>query len=117
MCGINPGELTPFQGGPFPWTFPGVETWLKPRADSSPFGTENRPKSSALLASLAFGKNERTDRSDRRGPSPLEKNTTIRMTKPLMTNCDCDWIPIRFIMLSIVAIMSPPTQLKNSSTA
>jgi hypothetical protein len=26
MCGIDPGELTPFQGGPFAWPVPGVET-------------------------------------------------------------------------------------------
>jgi hypothetical protein len=26
MCGIDPGELTPFQGGPVYWTVPGVET-------------------------------------------------------------------------------------------
>jgi hypothetical protein len=26
MCGIDPGELTPFQGGLVYWTVPGVET-------------------------------------------------------------------------------------------
>jgi hypothetical protein len=37
MCGIDPGEsLRPFsfQGEPFHWMFPRVETWLKPRAES-----------------------------------------------------------------------------------
>ena len=34
MCGIDPGELTPFQSGTVYWTVPGVETWLKPRAES-----------------------------------------------------------------------------------
>ena len=34
MCGIDPGELTPFQGGPVYWPVPGVETRLKPRAES-----------------------------------------------------------------------------------
>ena len=28
MCGIDPGELTPFQGGPVYWTVPGVETLI-----------------------------------------------------------------------------------------
>ena len=32
MCGIDPGELAPFQGGPVYWTVPGVETpGLSPR--------------------------------------------------------------------------------------
>ena len=33
MCGIDPDELTPFQGGPVYWAVPGVETRLKPRAE------------------------------------------------------------------------------------
>jgi hypothetical protein len=52
MCGIDPSELTPFQGGPFIGRFPG----LKPRAKScGPFGAKNnqkRPYLSAILPRL-----------------------------------------------------------------
>ena len=42
MCGIDPGELTPFQGGTVYWTVPGVETpGLNPIA---PSGHKNKPK-------------------------------------------------------------------------
>src|ERR1700730_6063828 len=42
MCGIDPGELTPFQGGPVYWTVPGVETpGCIPVAHS---GHRNKPK-------------------------------------------------------------------------
>ena len=42
MCGIDPGEPTPFQGGPVYWTVAGVETpGLNPR---SPFGDKSKPK-------------------------------------------------------------------------
>jgi hypothetical protein len=34
MCGIDPGELTPFQGGTVYWAVPGVETRAEPRGPS-----------------------------------------------------------------------------------
>ena len=55
-CGIDPGELTPFQGGTVYWTVPGVETRLKPRAEScSPFGAKNRPNPLLILAPFGTG--------------------------------------------------------------
>ena len=55
MCGIDPGELTPFQGGPFHWTFPGVETpGLSPAA---PFAFGAKKKSQTLLILAPFGFN------------------------------------------------------------
>ena len=44
-------HVSPCEGGPFPWTFPGVETWVETRAESrSPFGTKAVRKSSVVLA-------------------------------------------------------------------
>jgi len=38
FVGIDPGELTPFQGGTVYWTVPGVETLV------APSGHKNKPK-------------------------------------------------------------------------
>jgi hypothetical protein len=47
---IDPDELTPLQGGPSHWTFPGVETWLKPRAESCvPSGQKALPNRTPLV--------------------------------------------------------------------
>ena len=41
MCGTDPGELSPFQGGLFIGWFPGLKRWAEPH---SPFGAQNHPE-------------------------------------------------------------------------
>jgi hypothetical protein len=50
MCGIDPRDLSPFQGKPFHWIFPGVETGLNP---GSPFGLRAKKPSQTLTSALA----------------------------------------------------------------
>src|SRR5260221_14551173 len=55
-----------------------------------------------------FEQKDQSARHNRRGASPLEKNTAIKITNPLITSWGCDWMPIRFMILRIVAMISPP---------
>jgi hypothetical protein len=49
MCGIDPSELAPFQGGPFIGRFPGLKPRLNPVVPSGRRTIEKRPYLSAIL--------------------------------------------------------------------